>query len=279
LDTHNGVASDVFAKKEFVQNITDACLPGLTLCAFKKVADHNPLIGGETFEKTLQDARGKTLKVRLKLANASLTSVMLKNEDTYWKEQYYRSVEIERAYLESLNTDDVVLYTGHSRYGTGIGFRPFDTGSVPWLRAWILQPMKTSVEKTLHQASSPAKILGFFSCDSDAHYGRTLHAANPDTALLLTRGPLAIRDLPTTLFAGINSLISGHCEEQLQTSLRIGTRTFYYFKGEPKPVDFFAEAPKLFNFFADDTNELVPRKPLRDALRTEYQVRSVYEVK
>jgi len=182
------------------------------------------------------------------------------------KAQKRKSKALEKAYIEALNSDDIVFYAGHARHGAGPGFRPLVNKSKDWWIATLFRPMINEVLSTLNpninSSDDPAlrnekpapnnpSVIGMFSCEAEAHYGSSL-ADNSESSLILTRQSVDYADNLRLLYASSNALMNQECEEEFHSSMRSAITKIYYRKDREPPQDYEKKMPRIFNFFHKD---------------------------
>lgn len=235
--------SDRIERYLFVTGLTQPCRPGIALCEFHKVNGSS-----YSYQRLIQTRNGQSVLVSIRVLTASLTDQVEFNEQQFRNEQIQRSKKMEQLFLQSMQQDDVVIYSGHSRHGTGVGMRPLKENSSDWYKAAIMRPMFYKMTKTLKDEKQP-KLLGLISCDSELHYGKVISENAPNTAILLTRNTLSAADAVRLLFNGLNSLLMQNCEAEFQTHLNQSIHSLYYYTRLGPPKDYNKKMPKIFNLF------------------------------
>lgn len=256
-----------FAERDlFEKEIKSPCprfRPDIQLCDFKE----DSLISGQ-YTKQIKTKDGQAVTVRLKLFNSSLTSEIAVNKEKK-SEQKRKSKALEKSYLHALQHDDIVFYSGHSRHGTGPGFRPLSKNPASWLVRALFRPMAAKMYSSLGEddryqnnddayppqstntTGKTAAILGFFACEAEAHYGVNL-AHRTDAGLILTRQSITTVDNMRLLYASSNSLLTQSCEKDFAQSMNKSIKTIYYRPNKGMPTSYENKMPKFFNFFHKD---------------------------
>lgn len=251
---------DLFEKE--IKSTCPAFRPDIQLCGFKELAPKS----GE-YIKQITTKQNQTVLVRLKLFNSSLTSEIAVNKEKK-SEQKEKSKFLERSYIKSLQSDDIVFYSGHSRHGTGPGFRPLSNNIASRLIRSLFRPMASKMYNSLGEddrvehnddmytppVTKPEKtaaLLGFFACEAEAYYGANL-AHRTNAGLILTRQSISTVDNMRLLFAASNNLMNQSCEGDFNQSLRQAIKTIYHSPKKGFPASYEEKMPKIFNFFQKD---------------------------
>lgn len=149
-------------------------------CGFRKTDDVLPGLGATVLRKT-QD----TKNIVMKIYDSSVSEEYSACIGSLYGIQQSRSESTEDEYIRALGRDDIVLYVGHSRYGTGPGFRPLLLFPPTGVTVFIERPVLSRMCDVLEKSATPPRVLGFFSCQSEKYYSGILHAANPRCALVV----------------------------------------------------------------------------------------------
>lgn len=257
--------TDMAERDIFEKEIKAPCpqfRPDIELCDFKA----DDLISGQ-YTKQITTKDGRSVTVRLKLFNASLTSEIAVN-NARKAEQKKKAKALEKSFLHALETDDIVFYSGHSRHGSGPGFRPLSKNPLSRFFTGLFRPMASKMYSRLgeddryenddiyHSTSTnttgkSAAILGFFACEAEAHFGANL-AHRTDAGLILTRQSITTVDNMRLLYASTNSLLTQSCERDFAQSMNKAIKTIYYRPKKGIPTSYEDRMPKFFNFFHKD---------------------------
>ena len=159
------------------------------------------------------DDRDVTLDVRWTSIGASEAGNR-RNADRQ-KEQ---SRVVKEAFYAALRDDDVVLYTGHSRGGGGLGFDPSTPIEIGW-NAVFRSPAR-AIRHALEARPSRLKLLGAMACESDDYYEKEFHAANPDASLLLVKGNISSVQTDQIDIGVLNAVLGERCKKERDASLR-----------------------------------------------------------
>jgi hypothetical protein len=210
---------DPYVRNMFSEILTQPCGRGINLCGFT----HDPAAGdtGETqhLMKTIAGPDGKSRNIHLTLESTSVSESNRDNEHEYGSEQKAQSAKIQSDFMNSLSTNDVVLYTGHSRWGTGAGFKPLPKLSWSYFDAGFLKPVLHLEEKTLSESSKRPIVLGVFSCTSEKYYSKPFEKDAPDSSLVLTTEAPSDMEAHEATLGTLNALLGLQCEDGFKSSL------------------------------------------------------------
>lgn len=257
--------TDMAERDLFEKEIKAPCpsfRPDIQLCEFREV---NPKSG--QYVKQITTKNQQTVTVHLNLYNSSLTTELEKNKERK-DEQKKKSKWLERSYLNSLQNDDIVFYSGHARHGTGPGFRPLSKSPLSWLVTSLFRPMASKMYNSIGEddryqqnddvypkdptpTGKTASVLGFFACEAEAHYGVNL-AHRTDAGLILTRQSISTIDNMRLLYASSNNLLTQSCEKDFQQSMNKSIKTIFHSRNKELPENYEDKMPKFFNFFHKD---------------------------
>lgn len=117
------------------------------------------------------------------------------NRGTYRNEQQLLSERVDAQYADSLVNSDVVFYVGHSRYGYGPDFFPgiltsADHVNSGYYKNLALQKRDNIQRYFFNHFRVQARVVGFFSCDSDNKLIDRLKRHHPATRFIGTQNPL-----------------------------------------------------------------------------------------
>jgi hypothetical protein len=186
-------------------------------------------------------------RVYLRMMNSSMSSRHEDNISRHAEAQKQKSLETEAAFQRSLAGDDVVFYSGHARYGTGISFTPMNYDQ--WNEALRDSPALDRMVETLKRTPTPPKLLGIVACKSEAYYAEVLHRAAPRMGLILTRETLQANDSMRTLDAALDSILGLKCAPAFRKALNDSTHFFYYNPLSIKKRTYGDMVPEIYNFF------------------------------
>lgn len=241
---------DQMDKARMVTQITGACVDGRQLCGFTRDPDD-----ADIFVKTIKRASGKTDKVRLRLMNSAVTSDHLVNTGEKKAQQQRQSKAIEEAYFRALQTDDVVLYNGHARRGTGPGFRPL--GTAEWTATVATKPNLQRMIQTLKKSNKTPALIGIVTCEGEAHYGKMLQDSAPNSGLILTRQTSSFNDTGAVVDASMESILQQHCGPKFRGEIKDVVQEIY-----SSPLDgadsYKDKLPEIYNFFEPHKKKFAP---------------------
>lgn len=241
---------DQLDKVRMVAQITGACGNGRELCGFTRDPDD-----ADIFVKTIKRVSGKTDKVRLRLMNSAVTSDHLVNTGEMKAQQQQQSKAIEEAYFRALQTDDVVLYNGHARRGTGPGFRPL--GAAEWTATVATKPNLQRMMLTLKKSKKTPALIGMFVCEGEAHYGKMLQDSAPNSGLILTRQTSSFNDTDAIVDASMESILQQYCGPKFRSEIKDVVQDIY-----SSPLDgadsYRDKLPEIYNFFEPNKKKFTP---------------------
>lgn len=247
-DAREDHVADPMYKSMYVDIITAVCdkTKVTELCGFSRDPDD-----ADIFTKTITRANGKSEVIKLKMKNAAVTDSNRTNMGAKKSEQDKRSKEFEDSFLNDLQNDDVVLYNGHSRYGTGPAYKPM--GSEDWKDAVNNKPTLNRMIQTLKTAKKTPGIIGMISCDSESHYGKALHEAAPNSGLILTRQITSFGDTRRTMLSSIDSILQKQCGDSFRSGMKAATQNIFNPSSANKDI-----YPDIYGFFEANKKKFAP---------------------
>lgn len=241
---------DKLDKVLLIDQITAACVHGLQLCGFARDPDD-----ADVFTKTITRANGKTDKVRFRITHSAVSSNHQNNVGVYKAQQQKQSKAAEDAYFRALQTDDVVIYKGHARRGTGPGFRPM--GASGWVNAVATKPNLQRMMQTLKATKKTPAIIGMITCESESHYGKALQDAAPNSGLILTRQTTSFSDTDSITEASMENILQQSCATQFRGQIKNAVHHIY-----SSPLDgadsYKDKLPEIYNFFEPNKKKFAP---------------------
>ncbi|HEY1958327.1 MAG TPA: hypothetical protein VGH28_22075 [Polyangiaceae bacterium] len=132
--------------------------------------------------------------------------------------QKEESARTKDAFYEALRDSDVVLYTGHSRAGSGLGFDP--SSKLDIAIDMIFRSPAKAIRHALEARPSRLKVFAAMACESDDYYEKEFHAANADASLLLVEGDISSVQTDQIDIGILNALLGERCRAELDESLR-----------------------------------------------------------
>ena len=246
---------DVITKANYVETITSNCdEEGLAteLCGFKRAPDD-----ADIFTKNITRANGKTDKIKLRITSSAVTSSNHVNTGTSKTSQDKKSAKTEAKFLKALQTDDVVIYNGHARRGTGPGFKPM--GNADWVKAVALKPSLQKMVHALKTAKKTPAIIGMITCEGESHYGKALQDAAPNSGLLLTRQTTSFSDSDTIVQNSLENILQKKCAPAFRKSIQASVKDIYN-----SPLDgadsYKDKLPEIYNFFEVNKKKFPPAR-------------------
>ena len=187
------------------------CPPNLEACGFK-IQLAAPF-------RTILSKRVGSRKITLTVAHTSISSNGADNQDLNKTggAQDQQSATIEKQFNHSLIHDDVVFYSGHARYGGGLGFRK-DSFVGDAMNVAFRAPIRP-MANALRARPTRLKVLGLFTCESDRHYRYIIEDTNPHTNMIITHGDILSVEGDQTMLGAVNSILMNKCDADFRESL------------------------------------------------------------
>lgn len=187
--------------------------------------------GPGRFARTVRGPDLRTYPVELEAGDSSLTPYFAVNTGTRAAEQTAKSERARESYLAAIRDDDVILYVGHSRNGGGPDFFPpvLRSNGHPDYAGYYMprKPGLTDVLNALHNRRGAPSLMGFFSCLSEAHFGRFLVQAAPETGYIFTKSD-ALTDMDDNAngaVATLDSILRFQCYQGFQAELDASSKS------------------------------------------------------
>lgn len=189
--------------------IQSKCTPNIVMCEFKLVSR-----GGNVTRLTKKIA-GKT--VNISIYSTSVTSSNATNMNERQRDQERQSQKVKDLFHRDLINKDIVFYSGHSRYGGGLGFNSQTTAQALWenISRIPLRPMMQALEAR----PSRLKLLGLLSCQSDRYFRIPVEERNPYINQLVTKDDITPDEGEQQSIGALNAILGRKCETELQDSL------------------------------------------------------------
>lgn len=243
---------DHITKSNYVEKITENCdeTTALQLCGFKRDSDD-----ADIFTKTIVRSNGKEENIRLRISNSAVSSSHKENMTSKKALQDKHSAQTEAKFLKALQTDDVVIYDGHARRGTGPGFRPM--GTTDWVKAVAKKQSLQNMVHALKTAKKTPGIIGMITCEGESHYGKALQEAAPNSGLLMTRQTSSFSDTNTIVTTSLESILQKQCAQSFRNVLKGSVRHIFN-----SPLDgagnYKEKLPEIYNFFEVNKKKFPP---------------------
>lgn len=247
LDTHElGTVEDPITREAFEAVIQEPCnVARVSLCGFRRDVEVR-----NQFYK-IMNVMNQEKTIILKMYSPALTTSYQRNINrSNALLQRMMSNQVFEDYKKALQEDDVVIYSGHARYGTGPGFRPLPHYSFDWFWTMIAHPQLRAMKRALQQSQNKPKILGMLVCHGAEYYGRMLQETAPESGYLLTRQTMLGSDTDNQIFASINGLLETQCEDGFRDAMTRTTRRYYHNPRLDPEQTTADKVPVLMNFFA-----------------------------
>lgn len=157
--------------------------------------------------------------INLKIVYTSLTendNYNLHPDKGFWAQDAIIQ-KIRAEFYQDLQFADVVIYSGHSRGGGGVGLNIY----TPALAVFdlIFKGPKQEMMLALQQRPSRLKMLLLNACRSEEYYRSGIESANPNTSLLLTRGDIFNDEGEQIQLGFIDALVGQKCKKDFNEAL------------------------------------------------------------
>jgi hypothetical protein len=210
MNTQNNVCLDPQTKYALVEYLTRDCQPNFFACGFSQKSNDPTILRKTTDSKT----------IIISIYDSSVSEDLKKNVGELASQQQIKSEQVTEAFLKSIETDDVMFYLGHSRYGTGPGFYHLPFLSTQWTSTFILSPLRSAIIRKLDQSFSSPQLLGLFGCNSQRYYASEIHAVAPEMALVVSTGITTYESNIVQAIAMLNLLLGNTCLEEVNIALK-----------------------------------------------------------
>lgn len=166
-------------------------------CGWKYLTSHPQI----TFQKD---------QTTLRLFSGTYTQRDDLNRGVQKENQTLLSRQLEESFLASLKSSEMVLYLGHSRFGYGPDFFPPQLLGNKRVSQSHYEQLSRRRQSSLdfyflqNSEQIQAKVIGFFSCDSNNHFLEKLRANVPQSQFVGTNQPLAPAEAIDQLLAAIS---------------------------------------------------------------------------
>jgi len=201
MNNTNGDLLDRPAKDAFTTFLKEECVSDYYACGFTQKSS-DPIV----LQKNTADSR-----IIITIYNSSVSESMELSTSNLQLEQEERSKRVTNHFLNSIESDAVLFYLGHSRFGTGPGFYCLPPLSTQWLSTYINSPLLSDTLRKLEQTPTPPNILGLYSCSSKRHYAKKIHTAAPEMALIVSDGTTDYGSILAEAANALNSILGNIC--------------------------------------------------------------------
>jgi hypothetical protein len=213
MDTAHGDTANGSVEESIVSDITfDA-----ELC---KQATHRYACG---FHRDPGNPRSFIKKVRAPDGSVKTLRLNIISAITEGKPQAQASADAERDFLSSLNTDEVVIYIGHSRDGGGPDFNPprlLANGEhdYAWYRAH--RPGFLAIEHELTHSKNHPQLLALLSCSTGQHFAKSLKVVAPDMGMIVSETEEEFLEQVQSLNGTLDGLIGMKCHDSFMKDIQ-----------------------------------------------------------
>ena len=205
-DTADGMRARAMAL-----NLQKPCRPGIEACGFSLV-EKKPHVF--RLKKNLE---GKNVLLSIYSTSVTDNNLEIMSSAKLQEEQAKQSQIVKNRFYKELVNSDIVFYTGHSRYGAGLGFDTQDP--IPTLFKIITRIPLKPILAALAQKPSRLKVLGLFSCESEHYYRKDIEAANPGLSLILSKDDIEDVEAEQMAVGALNSLLSRKCDRDFNRAM------------------------------------------------------------
>ncbi len=179
--------------------LASPCRGRAAACGFVLVAEEPHLV---RLTKRFEE-RAATIDVRW-------TSIGPDDRENRRSPEQARESRVARdLFHRALRESDVVLFTGHSRAGGGLGFEPASALAIA--TGALFRSEARATAGAMGARPSRLELLGVMACDADAYYGAELHAANPRARLVLARAAIASNETDPINLALLDAVLAQRC--------------------------------------------------------------------
>ena len=161
-------------------------------------------------------ADGRTATVDIRWPSVGASNERNRGADANRQKEESRLTK--EAFYDALRDSDVVLYTGHSRAGSGLGFDP--STKVDIAIDMIFRSPAKAIRRALEARPSRLKLFAAMACESDDYYEKEFHAANPDASLVLVEGDVSSVQTDQIDIGLLNAILGERCRPELDASLK-----------------------------------------------------------
>lgn len=198
---------DVVHAYTMTEALRRPCQGTMQACGFKK--------SGSQLQKKID---GKNIVVQIH--STSVTDNVAKNLDPqtgYW-EQDARSTAVRNRFYSDLQHSDIVLFSGHSRGGGGLGFNVHTAAQGVF--DYIFKLPLRRMTQALEARPSQLKLFVVMSCKSQEYYRAAIEGANASTSLMVSTDDVFADEGEQISLGILNSVLTKKCSRELRASMR-----------------------------------------------------------
>jgi len=210
-DEHDGRVYDRADARAMAHVLTSPCHGPLSTCDFSLV-ERSP-----STVRLTRALEGRTVEVNLFTSSLAADARNGMSLISARLEQDKLSRSVKDRFYRELSESDAVFYMGHSRLGGGLGFDQ-QTGVTTFVNALWRLPLLPVLE-ALRQRPTRLKLIGMFSCDSNAYFRRAFQDANPSLSMILTTGDINYGPAEQASLGALESVLSRRCGHAFRQSL------------------------------------------------------------
>lgn len=207
-------------ERAVIRHLTKDCPRNYDACGFTIARADSSILNKIVLTKS-----GSKTGISISLLNSSVSEDYSACVTRLAGEQKVKSQMVTDEYLTALSRDDVVLYAGHSRYGTGPGFRPLPSFSTAGVAMFLQRPLLSRMIDTLKNSVRQPALIGILSCRSREYYAGRIHSAAPSSALLVTSGITTHENDVLGLLGALNSVLGTRCYDDVNTGINANKKS------------------------------------------------------
>ncbi len=204
-------------RRALIAALTRPCRTPEHACGFRpqpRVDDDAPTL----LTKTLA-WDGRPVRVLLEVADSSVSGDAAVVDGPLRSRQTEKTRRTADLFVQALKEDDVVVYAGHSRYGTGPSFGPMPFFSLDSARVYWSRPMLARMSSALRGAARGPAALAMLSCDSRHLYAGNLGRMDAAATLIDSSDLTSHLDNELAALGLIDSVLARRCPADFQRSL------------------------------------------------------------
>ena len=219
-DSHRDTVTDIYERKAMMAFLLSPCTDNKVICGFLPAQGQN-----NVFFKNVNNLSGQSLQIEISLYDSSLTTSNKLNINN--REQYVKSEVSRQSFIKALMEKDIIIYSGHSRYGGGPDFypKPFAYDENEKLEAIYYKKQQRGYRDmilTLNERNKkglyPPMMIMLNSCDSNLHFANILNNKNySPTMTFLTKKEITIYDAIPQFLGLLRLILTQTCPESFES--------------------------------------------------------------
>lgn len=211
-DGQEGRTYDRALAQSMAYALTRKCFGTLQACSFKTIkrSQQNILLN--------KNIAGQNVTIDIYWTTVTDDeSINLDPEKGYWAQEK-ASERIKKIFAGALKSNDIVLFSGHSRGGGGLGFEYLTLEKAAWDLVFR-SPAKMITASLSAAKNGRLKLFGSLSCQSHTYYGAEFFHANNTIDYILTTGDILTTSGEQISLGLLNSILSKKCSKEFRESL------------------------------------------------------------